>query len=63
MKTSLAGRIALVAGATRGAGRGIAVLLAPPAPGGFRFFGALALPGLLVIPMLILLLRHANRLP
>ena len=42
---------------------GVAVLLAPPAPGGLWFFGALALPGLLVIPMLVRLLRYANRLP
>jgi hypothetical protein len=40
----------------------VAVLLTPPAPGGLWFFGALALPGLLVIPMLVMLLRYAKRL-
>ena len=42
---------------------GVTVLCAPPQVGSVWFFGALAAPALLMIPMLVMLLRYAKRLP
>jgi uncharacterized membrane protein len=42
---------------------GIAILCFPPRLGGAWFFAGLAAPGLLTVPMLVMLLRYAKRLP
>jgi SdpI/YhfL family protein len=41
---------------------GVVVLLNPPRPGSLWFVMAAAAPGVLVIPMLVMLLRYAKRL-
>lgn len=42
---------------------GMAILRFPPRVGGAWFFAGLAAPGLLTVPMLVMLLRYAKRLP
>ena len=42
---------------------GVAVMVMPPEVGSIWFFGALAAPGLLAVPVLVVLLRYASRLP
>lgn len=42
---------------------GVVAILLPPRPGSLWFVGLLAAPALLTVPMLVLLLRFANRLP
>jgi uncharacterized membrane protein len=42
---------------------GVATLLIPPRLGTMWFFAALAAPGVLAVPMLVILLRYAKRLP
>ena len=42
---------------------GIAILRFPPRVGSAWFFAALAVPGVLAVPMLVMLLRYAKRLP
>ncbi|MGH9796873.1 MAG: SdpI family protein [Candidatus Polarisedimenticolia bacterium] len=42
---------------------GFTVIYVPPNVGSVWFFGALAAPALLTIPMLIIILRYSRRLP